>query len=386
MVEVRNTEHEIKQLRLRLGIAMGAALACFAILAGRFFYLQVRHHADFHALAEENRIALMPSPPVRGIIYDRRGVVLAENESAYTLEIAPQRVRSLEATLDAVGRIIEISRRDRLRFKRLLSDWKNFDTVPLKSRLTEDEVAKIAARRYMLPGVEIKGRHIRTYPLGETAAHLLGYIGRISKRDLQRIDDDGESTNYAGTTHIGKIGVELSYEKALHGRAGADQVEVSAGGRVVRRLSHTPPVPGSNLILSVDIRLQALVENWIGDRRGALVAIEPASGEVLAFVSKPTFDPNLFVDGIDVPNWNALNDDPDRPLLNRPLRGTYPPGSTYKPFMALAALSSGTRTTDFTIYDPGFFKLGRHKFRDSQRWGRGYVDMRKSIVESSDTY
>jgi penicillin-binding protein 2 len=386
MVEVRNTELEHRRLRTRLIVALLFVLVCFAILGARFWFLQIHRHADFLAQAEDNRISLVPSPPARGTIVDRKGIVLAENVSAYTLEIAPNHVADLDATITALSRIVDISARDKQRFRRLRADWRHFDTIPLKTRLTEDEVARLAAQRFMFPGVEIKARQFRTYPLGKTATHVLGYIGRLSPADVRRIDEKGESANYAGTTHIGKIGVELSYEAVLHGQAGADEVEVSAAGRIVRRLSRRPPVPGGNLVLSIDVTMQRLIETWFGEERGALVAIEPATGEVLSFVSMPSFDPNLFVDGIDVASWQALNEDPDTPLLNRPLRGTYPPGSTYKPFMALAILANKVRTPGEVMWDPGYFKLGRHRFRDSHAGGRGWVDMRKAIVLSSDTY
>ncbi len=386
MVEVRDTERDLHQLRLRLAIAMVLVLACFGVLAARFVYLQVYRYADFHAQAEENRIALVPAPPARGLIFDRNGVLLAENVSAYTLEIAPKRVARLDDTIAALSEIVEITARDRQRFRRLLEDSRSSDSVPLKVRLTDEEVARLAVNRFRFPGVEIRARLFRNYPLGETTAHVVGHIGRISVDDKRRFEEQDLLSNYAGSTHTGKIGVEASYESALHGQVGAEEVEVSAGGRIVRTLSRKPPVPGSNLVLSIDIRLQKLAEELYGDRRGALVAIEPKTGDVLAMVSRPSFDPNLFVDGIDTQSWQALNEDPDKPLLNRPLRGTYPPGSTYKPFMALAVLMSGTRTPQDTISDPGYFQLGNHRFRDSKPSGNGIVDLRKSIVVSSDTY
>ncbi len=386
MVEVRNHERELYRLRVRLGVALAFVVVCLGTVAARFAYLQVLRYEDFHAQAEDNRISLVPVAPARGLIVDRNGTLMADNVGAYTLELSPSRITDLEGTIDALAKVIEISPRDRRQFRRLMEDAKNLESIPLKSRLTDDEVAKLAVQRYRFAGVEIKARQFRTYPLGQTASHVLGYIGRISPDDKRRIEDSDYAPEYAGTTHMGKIGVEQSYERVLHGQAGAEEVEVSAGGRTVRALSRTSPVPGSNLVLSIDVNLQALIEGWYGNRRGALVAIEPKTGDVLAFVSMPTFDPNLFVDGIDMPNWQALNDDPDKPLLNRPLRGTYPPGSTYKPFMALAALASGTRTPHDTIFDPGYFQLGAHKFRDSKPGGQGTVDMRKSIVVSSDTY
>lgn len=386
MVEVRNPELELHRLRLRLGFALAFVLTLFGILAARFSYLQVYRFSDFHSQAEDNRISLVPVAPTRGLIYDRNGILMADNIAAYTLELVPSLIPNLDRTIDELAKVIEINTRDRRRFKRLIEDSKNYESIPLKSRLTDDEVAKLAVHRFRFTGVEIKARQFRTYPLGETASHVLGYIGRISHDDKRKLEEADLEAEYAGTTHIGKVGLELSYEKILHGEAGSEEVEVSAGGRTVRSLSRDPPKPGSNLQLSLDVKLQKLVEDWFGDRRGALVAIEPGTGEVLAFVSKPTFDPNGFVDGIEPAVWAALNDNEDKPLLNRPMRGTYPPGSTYKPFMALATLETGTRTAGYTISDPGYFMLGGHRFRDSKPGGNGAVNLHRSIVVSSDTY
>ena len=386
VIEVRNAKRDIHRLRIRLGIAWVGVLVCFGLLGARFFYLQVVRYPDFHAQAEDNRIALVPVPPRRGLIYDRNGVLLADNVPDYTLEISPRRVADIERTIDDLAQVVEITPFDRRRFKRLMAEVRNQDSVPIRTRLSDEELARFAAMRFRFPGVEIRARLFRTYPLGSTAAHVIGYIGRISADDKRRLEEDERLSEYAGSTHIGKIGVEASYERELHGRTGFEEVEVSAGGRPVRSLSHTPPQAGANLILSLDVRLQQLAEEWFGERRGALVAIEPRTGDVIAMVSKPVFDPNLFVDGIDVATWQSLNEDPDHPLLNRPLRGTYPPGSTYKPFMALAALTTGARTPQYTISDPGYFQLGNHRFRDSRPSGHGTVDLHKSIVVSSDTY
>ncbi|MFP5412032.1 MAG: penicillin-binding protein 2 [Gammaproteobacteria bacterium] len=388
MVEVRNPERELRRLRLRLVVAMLFAVACFGLLVARFAWLQVHRYEDFHAQAEENRISLLPVPPSRGLIYDRNGVLLAENVSAYTLELSPKRIgyAKLDATIDALTRIVEVTPLERRRFKRLADENRRADSLPLKTRLTDEEVARLAVQRYRLPGVEIRARLFRHYPLGETAAHVLGYIGRISIDDQKRLEDQELLSSYAGSTHIGKLGAELSYERELHGKPGVEEVEVSAGGRVVRTLSQTPPQPGANLYLSIDIRLQKLAEDVYAGRRGALVAIEPKTGDVLAMVSSPSFDPNLFIDGIDTQTWQGLNENPDLPLLNRPLRGAYPPGSTYKPFVALATLGAGLVRPGDTISDPGFFQLGNHRFRDSRPGGHGTVDLRKSIVVSSDTY
>lgn len=386
MVEVKDTGKEIKQLKIRLSLAMLLILLCFGVLIARFSYLQIYRYSDFHALAEDNRISLVPVPPTRGLIFDRNGVLLAENVSAFTLELAPKLIDNLDRVIDQLAEIVEITPKDRRRFKRLLEDSRSTETIPLKVRLSDEEVAKLAAQHYRFKGVDIKARQFRNYPLGETGAHLLGYIGRISPEEKKKLEESDDSTNYAGSSHIGKVGLELSYQTQLLGQAGSDEVEVSAGGRIVRSLSRTPPKAGSNLHLSVDIKLQKLVEEWFGERKGALVALDPKTGDIIAFVSKPTFDPNLFVDGIDTQSWAALNDDPNKPMLNRPLRGTYPPGSTYKPFMAMAALETGARTPEFTIFDPGYFALGSHRFRDSKPSGHGTVDLKKSIVVSSDTY
>jgi penicillin-binding protein 2 len=362
--------------------------AAFCGLFARFFYLQVVQHAHFETLAETNRIAIVPIVPNRGVITDRNGIVLAQSYSAYTLEITPSRIANLDQTIDELAGIVNVEPRDRRRFRKLMEESKNFESLPLRTRLTDEEVARFAVNRYRFPGVEIKARLFRQYPFGEVASHAVGYIGRINDKDNERIADWDETANYKGSDYIGKVGVELSYERELHGTTGVEDVEVDAGGRAVRTLRRTPPVAGNNLTLSLDIRLQQVAETAFGDRRGALVAIDPTSGEVLAFVSKPGFDPNLFVDGIDSANWQELNDSPDKPLLNRPLRGAYPPGSTIKPFLALAALTSGRRTAAQTIYDPGFFQIPgqAHRFRDDKPGGHGTVDMYKSIVQSCDTY
>jgi penicillin-binding protein 2 len=330
----------------------------------------------------------VPIVPGRGVITDRSGVVLAQSYSAYTLEIQPSRVKDLEQTIDSLATIVDVQPRDRRRFRKLLDESKNFESLPLRTRLTDDEVARFAVNRYRFPGVEIKARLFRQYPMGEVASHVVGYIGRINDHDVERIEEWDETANYKGSDYIGKVGVELSYERELHGTTGVEEVEVDAAGRAVRTLSRTLPTAGNDLQLSLDIKLQQVAEEAFGTRRGGLVAIDPGSGDVLAFVSKPGFDPNLFVEGIDSANWELLNDSPDKPLLNRPLRGAYPPGSTIKPFLALAALTSGKRTPTQTISDPGYFQLPGtpHRFRDDKVGGHGTVDMYKSIVASCDTY
>ncbi len=385
-VELRNAELEIRRFRARLAIAGGIALFLFASLFARLFYLQVVKYEQLQTLAEANRISIVPVVPNRGIIVDRNGIVLANNYSAYTLEIQPARVERLDVLLDELATVVEITARDRRRFKRLLEESKGIGSLPVRTRLSDEEIARFAANRYRFPGVEVNARLFRRYPQGELFSHVVGYIGRINQREVEQLEAEGIFSNYRGTDYIGKTGLEQSYERSLHGTTGVEEVEVDSGGRPVRTLSRTPPVFGNNLVLNLDARLQEVAYNAFGDRRGALVAIEPSTGGVLAFVSKPGFDANLFVDGIDPQNWNELNTSPDRPLLNRALAGTYPPGSTFKPYMALAALTYGKRTPQQTISDPGYFNFGGRLFRDSKPGGYGIVDLYKSLVVSSDTY
>jgi penicillin-binding protein 2 len=387
MTEFKNTERELHLFRLRLSVVGIFVLICFGLLVTRFIWLQVVKHDDYAAQAEENRISVLPVVPNRGLILDRNGAVLARNFSAYTLEITPSKIAEpLESVIEGLSSVVDIQPKDRRRFKRLLEEAKNFESVPIRTRLSDEEVARFTAQRYRFPGVEIQARLFRQYPLGATASHVIGYIGRISQRDAQKIEEMEDAANYSGTDYIGKEGLEKKYESVLHGKTGYEEVEVTAGGRAVRTLSRTGATPGQNLILSIDIELQKIVEEAFGDRRGALVAIEPATGDVLAYVSMPTFDPNLFVEGIDQQSWEELNTSLDKPLLNRPLIGTYPPGSTYKPYMALAALELGKRTPSQAISDPGYFWFGNHKFRDDKVGGHGMVDMYRSIVQSCNTY
>jgi penicillin-binding protein 2 len=389
MAELKNLERDLDRFNTRLLVAALFVLLCFGLLAWRLVVLQVVRHEELALQAEANRIAVLPVVPNRGLIVDRNGVVLATNYSAYTLEITPSRVKgSLDAVIDELAQVLPIEPRDRRRFKRLQDESKSFESVPIRTKLSDEEVARFTAQRFRFPGVDVRARLFRSYPAGEVGSHLLGYIGRINTAEKKAMDewDDDLLANYRGTEVIGKLGLEQRYEQELHGTTGFEEVETSAGGRAVRRLKTHPATPGNTLVLSIDIKLQALVEQLFGDRRGALVAIDPRSGEVLAFVSKPSFDPNLFVDGIDVENWRALNDSVDKPLLNRALRGTYPPGSTFKPFMAMAALNSGKRGPGTIIHDGGSFNFGGHEFRSHGDHGLGPVDMRRSIVLSSNVY
>ena len=359
---------------------------CFMLLVSRLVYLQVFRHDDLRAQAESNRTSIVPIVPNRGLILDRNGIVLASNYSAYTLEIIPSKTKGIERTLDELSEVLDITPRDRRRFKKLMEESKSFESLPVRTRLTDVEVARFAAQRFRFPGVEIKARLFRNYPYGELASHVIGYIGRINQAEKAKIEEDEDQANYRGTEYIGKLGVEQSFESQLHGVTGVERMETSAGGRAVRKLSSTPSTPGNVVVLSIDIKLQKLIEDMFGERRGALVALDPRSGEVLAFVSKPTFDSNLFVEGIDKENWQMLNESVDKPLLNRALRGTYPPGSTYKPFMAMAALETGTRSATTLINDPGFYMFGGHRFGSPENEKGGIMDMRRAIVESSNPY
>jgi penicillin-binding protein 2 len=387
-VELRNHLRELRNFRLRLVISAGFVLVLLLLLFMRFYYLQVMQREHYHTLAEANRISIAPIVPNRGLIFDRNGEVLAHNYSAYTLEIVPSKVDNLESLINELSTVIEIAPRDRKRFKKLMEESKRFESLPIRTRLSDVEVARFAANRYRFPGVEIKARLFRQYPKGESASHVVGYIGRINDKDLEQLEANGDLANYRGSQSMGKIGIEQSYEKELHGITGFEEMETDAAGRVIRVMSRTPPISGNNLMLSLDAKLQEVAEKAFGDRRGALVAIEPSSGDVLAFVSKPGFDPNLFVDGIDSENWDLLNNSIDRPLNNRALRGMYPPGSTFKPFMALAGLELKKRWPQQSINDSGHFSLpgSTHRFRDWKAGGHGTVDLHKSLVVSCDTY
>jgi penicillin-binding protein 2 len=386
LAELKNHERELHRFRLRVGIAGATALIAFGLLLARMIYLQVLQHDYYQTKAEDNRITIVPIPPNRGLILDRNGEVLARNDSGYTLEISLAKVQNLERTIDRLSELVEIGPRDRSRFKKLMSETRRSDSLPIRTRLTDEEVARFAANRFRFPGVEIKARLFRYYPQGESASHVIGYIGRINEQDQQRLEELGVEANYRGTDTIGRRGIEASYQQDLHGTTGFEQLEIDAAGRGIRVLSRTAPQPGNDVSLALDIRLQKVAEQAFGGRRGALVAIEPSTGAVLALVSEPGFDPNLFVDGIDPQSWDALNDSPDRPLNDRAIAGLYPPGSTLKPYLALAALELGKRTPKSSIRDPGYFMFGDRRFRDDKVGGHGVVDMYKSIVESCDTY
>lgn len=389
-MERRNLELEQKfrkQFTRRCWFFLFVTILLYLILASRFAYLQIFQYDELVTKAEANRKTETAHPPRRGIIRDKNGEVLATNDPIYTLEITPAKTPNFNQTIKELQKVISISKGDIRRFNRLKDELPRLSPVPVKTNLTDEEVARFTAQAWRFPGVEVRSRMHRSYPAGKDAAHVVGYIGRISQRDQTRLEESGRGNDYTGTLNIGKTGIELSYEDVLHGKPGFEQIEVRASGRPIRSLSMTQPQSGNNLVLTLDMGLQREIMKELGDRRGTVIAIEPATGDVLAFVSNPSFDPNLFVDGIDQETWDSLNQDEDKPLMNRALRGTYPIGSTFKPFMALAALEMKVRDPKRVINDNGHFQLGNHVFRDSTR-GRGYgpVDMHRSIVVSSDVY
>lgn len=386
----RRIKIERTRNRLRVLVAAIFVLGCFSLLIYRLWVLQVERYQGFSERADQNRISLVPIVPKRGNIYDRNGEILARSYRDYTLEVVPGQIRDIDAMIDTVGEIVPISSLDIRRFKQRMNANTRYTSIILRSNLTDEEVAAFAVRSFKFPGVSIRARWVREYPQGESAAHLIGYIGRISEKDYERIEEEGLVGDYRGTDVIGKKGLELSYEKVLHGKPGWEQVEIAASGRPVRVLERTDPIPGDNLRLSIDIGLQRMVEEIFNDennpQRGALVAIDPRNGQVLAYVSAPSFDPNLFVDGIDVENWRRLSDSPDHPLIDRPIYGTFPIGSTYKPFVGLAALTLNARDAKTRIHDPGYFEFGKQRFRNAGSAVYGSIDLHRALVVSSDSY
>lgn len=365
--------------------ALVVTVACMLMLVGRLINLQIVDHAHYSGLSEQNRVHIRAVPPTRGLIFDRNGVLLAENLPSHSLEVIPERVEDMDATLAGLRELVSISDEDLSLFRKRINDSHEFKSIPLRARLSDEEVARFAANRYRFPGVDIVARLYRHYPQGNLAVHAVGYVGRINEQELQQID----SPSYEGTDYIGKTGVEKYYEDILHGDVGVEQVETNAQGRALRVLERTPPVPGLNLHLSLDAEMQRIAEESFTVERGALVAIDPEDGSILALVSMPSFDPNLFVGGIDNAAYNALQTSRDQPLFNRALRGRYPPGSTIKPFVGLAGLEYGVASADTATYCPGWYTLAGdadHKYRDWKKGGHGRVDLDTAIVQSCDVY
>ncbi len=387
-VELRDHRRELYLFQIRLAVAGVVVAGVFLLLLSRLFYLQIVQHDYYQLLAEQNRVNIVPVVPLRGVILDRNGVTLASNYAAYTLEITPGQVDNLDAVIDELSTLVDITPKDRRRFEKLLEEVPDFSSIPIRTRLNDEEVARFAVNRFRIRGVDINARLFRHYPSAEVASHVVGYIGRMSERDFAKLQENGLAYNYTKSDYIGKVGLEQYYERVLRGVTGYEHVETDATGRSIRTLRSILPVAGNNLLLALDVRLQQIAENAFGDHRGSLVAIDPETGGVLALVSRPGFDPNLFVEGIDPAHWDTLTNSPDHPLNNRALQGVYPPGSTFKPFMALAGLELGKRTASYSISDPGYFVLGGsgHVFRDWKAGGHGIVNMHKAIVESCDSY
>ena len=375
---------EVRLFQRRAYAALALVVCALLVLFGRLVNLQIFNHQQLTTLSETNRVRIQPLPPTRGLIYDRNGVLLADNLPTHRLEITLEQIDDFDTTLAELRKRITVSAADVEKFRKLRRHTAPYSGIPLRFRLSDAEVARLAVDLHKLPGVDIKAGLSRYYPYGQHTAHVLGYVGRIDEKELQQIDQ-GE---YSGTSHIGKTGIEKAYEQLLHGQVGHQQVETNARGRQLRILQYSPPIPGDNLYLTLDIRLQQNVELALGDYNGSVVAIDPRNGEILALASMPNFDPNLFVNGIDVKSYRALSTSPDRPLFNRALRGTYPPGSTIKPFVGLAGLESGTVSSRNTIYCPGFFHLpgGKRKFRDWRRGGHGTTNVERAIEQSCDVY
>ncbi|MCB2263731.1 MAG: penicillin-binding protein 2 [Candidatus Thiosymbion ectosymbiont of Robbea hypermnestra] len=386
MVESILKDHA-RESRLFANRAMLAGVLVFAaiaMVAARLVQLQIGSHAQLSTRSRDNQVQLMPLPPTRGLIYDADGVLLANNYPSYSLEIIPEKAPDLETTLAGLGELVTIEEQDLLRFERLREQRRRFVGIPIRTALEPEEIARFAVDGHRFPGVAIRVRPLRTYPLGEYTAHVLGYLGRINERELERLD----ASSYAGTHHIGKSGVEKFHEDRLHGTVGFQQVEVNAKGRILRMLKQQPPRAGQDLRLYLSSRLQRAAHAALGERRGAIVAIDPRTGGVLALVSRPGFNPNLFVDGIGAADYQALRDSPDKPLFNRAMRGRYPPGSTVKPFIALGGLEAGIVSPSDAKWCPGYYRLPghRHKYRCWNRWGHGSTALKKAIVQSCDVY
>ncbi|GAA0791349.1 penicillin-binding protein 2 [Marinobacterium sediminicola] len=366
-------------------IAFVFVVLLMLVLIARIYYLQVIEHDRYAAISENNRVQLQPVAPRRGLIFDRNGELLADNRPNFSVTLLKEEIRDLDATLVELGQLIELNDRDVERFRKRLDQRRRpFESVPLRFGLTEEEIARISLNYHRLPGVQVEADLIRYYPHGASLVHALGYVGRINERELSKVDEQ----NYAATHYIGKLGIEKFYEDILHGQVGFQKVETNARGRVLRVLERQDPVPGRDLQLSLDLRLQQFTESLLEGRRASVVAIDPSSGEILAMVSTPTYDPNLFVTGISSKDYNALRNSRDLPLFNRSLRGSYPPASTVKPIIALAALETNTFTAEDRVWDPGFYQITKNgrRYRDWKRWGHGWVDLNHALAQSCDVW
>jgi len=384
-IRLKDHEKDARLVRNRVVVGAVAVMLLVCVLIARLYYLQVIQY-DYHStLSENNRVHVQPIPPTRGLIFDRNGVIIADNRPSFSLTMTRERTGNWQQVLDSIIEVLELTEDDRALFeKRMKQGRRPFEPVPILFELTEEQIARIAVNQFRLPGVEVVAQLVRHYPQGAHFAHSVGYVGRINEKELKTLD----AVNYSGTHHIGKTGIERFYEAELHGQVGYEEVETNARGRVLRVLKRTDPKPGKDIVLSLDIKLQEAAEAALGGRRGAIVALDPRTGEVLAMVSQPSFDPNLFVTGISFKAYAELRDSIDRPLFNRVLRGLYPPGSTIKPAVAIAGLDSGVVTASSRVFDPGYYQLPNydHKYRNWNRSGDGWVDLDTAIMRSNDTY
>jgi len=387
-LEIRDLFSELKRYQIRITLSFIFILLCFLVIFIKLFYLQIVEYEKYKSRAQKNRIVVHPLIPDRGKILDRNGKLVADNEIYYTLEVVPKNISNIDDTYSKLQTYIKLTNKDKERFKRLSEIAADFSSIPIKIRLTDKEIGLFSANRYLFPEVDLKYRFYRNYPYGRSASHLLGYLGRINKSDFNNLKSKDRLTNYTNYDFIGKSGVEQNYEYLLRGEMGYAEVETDASGKNLRILEEKKPVSGKNISLTIDIDLQIFAENLFQDYQGALVALDPNNGDVLALVSMPDFDPNLFVDGIEAESWRLLNTSERKPLNNRAIQGVYPPGSTFKPFLAFSALEDNFIDRYFTIDDPGFFKLPRsnHIFRDWKKKGHGIVDLKKAIYQSCDVF
>lgn len=383
-IPLKNHHYEIQLTIRRSVVAIVVMLSLIIALIFRLAYLQLSKHDLYSTLATQNWLDLVPIEPTRGLIYDRHGVLLTDNVPVFSLDIIPYQVDNLDKTLAQLASIVSLNQDDINQFKKQRKQHRRFDEIPLKLRLTEEEVARFTENQHRFPGVLITARLMRSYPFKNSFSHVVGYVGRINQQELNEIDQ----TNYSASHYIGKSGIEKFYEEELHGKVGYQEVENDASGKPLRILKETRAIPGRNIYLTIDSGLQLIAEQALADKRGAIVAIEPATGQILAMVSEPSFDPNLFVAGISRKDYQVLQDSVDKPLYNRALRGLYPHASTIKPFLALQGLETGIITPDYTIYDPGWFQLRNsdHEYHDWQRHGHGSVNLTRAIMSSCDIY
>lgn len=369
-------------------IAFGVIILLSALLVTNLYHLQVVRHEDYQTRSNDNRIKLVPIPPSRGIIYDRNGTQLALNKTFYQLEIVPEKVENLQDTLEKLRDVIGLTDEDIANFEKERKRSRRFTSIPLKTQLNEVQVARFAVNQYRFPGLEVKSYQRRSYPYGSALTHVIGYVAKINDKDVERLDKEGILPNYAASHDIGKLGIERYYEDVLHGKTGYEEVEVNSRGRVIRQLHEQPPQAGRDIYLTIDLELQTYIEKLLTTSRAAVVVTDPRNGEILALVSNPSYDSNLFVNGISNKDYQALLNNPDRPLINRTTQGLYPPASTVKPFISVAALSEKVITPATTIFDPGWWQLpgSEKRYRDWKRWGHGKLNVLKSIIESADTF